>query len=151
MLHQHVVLTVGGILGLVAAGCSPRLALHPVTGAVTLDSRPLGGVVVMFQPAAGPGAIGMTDAAGRYELQTPGRGRGATLGRHAAWIEVPAAAGAEPIGESAAPVERKPIVDVPPRYLTPATSRLSGTVSAGRNEIDLVLVSAGTQTPIKVP
>ena len=104
----------GGMLGLVAAGCGPRLALNPVTGTVTLDGRPLGGVA---------------------------------LGRHPAWIEVPAAAEGEPAGESAVPIERKPIVDVPARYLAPTTSGLGGIVSAGRNVIDLALVSGEPRAP----
>jgi hypothetical protein len=145
--RRRFVTVAGFIFGIVSGGCGPRLPLHQVTGTVTLDGRPLGGVIVMFQPEAGPGAMDMTDASGRYDLQTPGRGRGAAAGRHSIWIEVPAADGPEPIGESAVPLERKPIVELPARYLGPSTSGFHSTVSPTHNRVDLELVSNRISPP----
>lgn len=115
--------------------------MHPVTGTITLDGRPLGGVVVSFQPASGPGVLGMADESGRYELSTPGRGRDAVAGTHSVWIEVPVEADAASSVEGVL-VTRMPIADVPARYVDPSTSGLGTTVRVGRTVVDLVLVSA---------
>ncbi len=141
MPDRRVVLASLGIFLLMPTGCGSRLALHAVAGTVTLDGKPLGGVVVSFQPASGPAALGQTDAVGRYDLFTPGRGRGAVAGRHAIWIEVTTAGDDAASVETAVPTERKPVANIPENYRDPATSGLNATVSVGQNEVDLTLVS----------
>lgn len=80
------------LLAAVAAGCggSGEQTVAPVSGVVTLDSKPLPGVTVLFQPAAGPqtvtagpGSIGVTGPDGRYVLETiEARKKGAIVGKH---------------------------------------------------------------------
>lgn len=55
------------------AGCgksSPKL--HPATGTVTLDGKPLADATVSFVPAAGAPSDGKTDSAGKYTIMTNG-------------------------------------------------------------------------------
>ncbi len=58
------------VLSATTIGCgSPRRV--PVTGAITLDGKPVEGASVMFVPIEhGPAATGVTDAEGRYRLAT---------------------------------------------------------------------------------
>lgn len=63
-------------------GCSsgtkgPKLA--PADGTVTYMGSPLAGATVMFVPAKGPVAMGITDASGKFRLAT-GTIRGAVIG-----------------------------------------------------------------------
>lgn len=58
---------------LVAAGCSRMEGRIPVTGRVTLDDKPLFGVVARFHAAPetqGNGGYGVADAAGRFTAKT---------------------------------------------------------------------------------
>jgi hypothetical protein len=74
---------------LIAAGCggNPH-RLAPVSGKVTLDNKPLAGVLVSFMPETKPGSTagvtsrGTTDAAGRYSLSTSDNRPGAIVGAH---------------------------------------------------------------------
>lgn len=87
------VLGVGMVVALTAtAGCSsdgPRIV--NVSGVVTVDGEPAEAIRVVFTPvagdeitAAGPGSRGVTDASGRFVLQTAaGPPRvGAVVGEH---------------------------------------------------------------------
>ena len=49
-------------------GSSDQPDLGQVQGTITFDGKPLGGVVVVFQPDSGRPARGRTDADGKYEL-----------------------------------------------------------------------------------
>jgi len=80
-------LTVFGLLLVVfIAGCSgpsgdvPDLAT--VTGTVTMNGEPLGGVSVEFESASGQVASGTTDASGRYEVVYSGDAKGAEIGEN---------------------------------------------------------------------
>ncbi|MEX2027812.1 MAG: hypothetical protein WEH44_10925, partial [Pirellulaceae bacterium] len=77
-----------------ALGCGQdphRLA--PVSGKVTLDSKPLAGALVSYMPDAKPGAMpavtsrGVTDDKGSYTLTTSDDRPGAVVGRHAVRIK----------------------------------------------------------------
>jgi hypothetical protein len=60
----------------------------PVTGYVKLDGNPVGGLDVVFYPAEGLGAVGTTDANGKFTLSTFELGDGALPGWHgvAIWV-----------------------------------------------------------------
>ena len=57
----------------------------PVSGTVTLDGKPLSGVMVSFIPTGstrGTGAGGYTDKAGKYELTATHGGKGTPVGEY---------------------------------------------------------------------
>ena len=62
-----------------------------VTGMVTLDGQPARGLSVVFHPAKGRPAVGMTDGDGRFSLSTFRQGNGALLGQHVVTVVVPLA------------------------------------------------------------
>lgn len=58
---------------LALGGCgSSGPKLHPATGTVTLDGKPLADATVTFVPAAGRPSDGKTDASGKYAIMTNG-------------------------------------------------------------------------------
>src|SRR5258708_7636359 len=65
------------------AGCS-RSNLVPVSGVVLFDDRPLADARVTLVPPNGGGtpAIALTDAQGRFEIETYSLGRGAAPGEY---------------------------------------------------------------------
>ena len=75
---------------LVLAGCGGDSKVAPVSGRVTLKSKPVANAAVLFQPMAtetnndpGPGSSGVTDEDGRYTLTVVGKDiKGAVLGVH---------------------------------------------------------------------
>jgi hypothetical protein len=97
------ILLAAPLLGLLclATGCGGGQGYKPapVSGTVTIDGRPVAGIVVTFQPAAvggqnpGPGSTGKTDENGRYTLlfATAERKPGAAVGKHrvsfSTWME----------------------------------------------------------------
>jgi hypothetical protein len=79
------------VLCLAGCGSGAGYKLAPVSGKVTLDGQPLAGATVTFQPeasskegTAGPGSAAVTDAAGKFVLQTAEAKRrpGAVVGKH---------------------------------------------------------------------
>ena len=144
----------GSVLGL---GCgdqqgADRPSTCPVTGTVTHNGQPVDGATVAFQSAGGSrGAVGVTDAGGKYTLTTFESGDGAVPGEYQVKIfkykvesseavadqdsddYVPPAEGE---GEEAAEAENL----LPPIYADPTTSGLTATVSeSGANTFDFPL------------
>lgn len=58
-----------------------RPDLGQVTGTVTLDGKPLPGVIINFKPEVGRTATATTDDSGRYELEYRYRVSGAPIGK----------------------------------------------------------------------
>lgn len=63
--------------------------LAPVSGTVTLNGEPLADATVSYEPmraadkeVVGPGSVGKTDEAGKYELETYKQETGAVVGKH---------------------------------------------------------------------
>lgn len=75
---------------LLLAGCSGNpYEIAPVSGRITLDGDPVAKAIVSFEPVGegdklrlGPGSFGVTDAEGRYTLETVDRRSGAVVGEH---------------------------------------------------------------------
>ena len=72
-----------------AAGCGGKVSnqppLMPVSGTVTLDGKPLSGIMISFVPTGstrGTGAGGYTDKAGKYELTAMHGGKGTPVGQY---------------------------------------------------------------------
>ncbi|GAA4437044.1 carboxypeptidase regulatory-like domain-containing protein [Bremerella cremea] len=84
-----LLMTFVGILAV--SGCTsapsdlPELA--PVTGTVTLDSKPLANASVSFESSNGQVAFGQTDAEGHYELNFRDGAKGAEVGENKVRIE----------------------------------------------------------------
>jgi hypothetical protein len=76
------------LLLVAAAGCGRSLKYNDsVEGIVTLDSQPLGGVVVMFVPDENadlrpPSATATTDDDGHFKLTCENQHPGAVIGKH---------------------------------------------------------------------
>ena len=130
------------------------VAVHQVTGQITLNGTPVDAAVVTFyQPASRRAAFGVTDAEGRYELTTFKPRDGAVAGDHVVTVSKTV--------ETSAPVAVAPAVDsadydptniptdvaapmavpgVPPGFARRDTTPLSATVTdGGDNEFDFDL------------
>ena len=76
-------LTLGGLL--LAAGCSKESELMPVSGTVTLDGKPVSGMIVTFAPEGetdGNGALGYVDEKGHFTLRDARGEPGAHAGQY---------------------------------------------------------------------
>ncbi|MCL4203148.1 MAG: carboxypeptidase regulatory-like domain-containing protein [Pirellulaceae bacterium] len=116
---------VGSML-LVLAGCGgDSVSLGEVTGIVTVDGQPVGGLEVRFNPVgdAGGTSLGYTKADGSYQLFYGGGGNGAVLGSHTVSVTA-----AETDGEGAP-------VQIPARYNV--QSELTFDVKAGKNTFNI--------------
>jgi len=77
----RVAAVLGLILTFCASGCRQSETIK-VTGTVTFNGKPAEEAEVMFTPATGRMASGVTDNAGRFELSTNSPGDGAMPGDH---------------------------------------------------------------------
>jgi glycine/D-amino acid oxidase-like deaminating enzyme len=107
------------LLVVFAAGCGDS-NVAPVSGRVTLNSKPLAGATVHFQPIGdgqlhtGSGSYGKTDAEGRYALKLDLDNRdGAVLGMHQ--VTVTLAEEEHKYSLLDAPTRRAKMT-IPPRY-----------------------------------
>ena len=116
----------------------------PASGVVLIDGRPQEKLSVLFFPAGGRPAAGITDAEGRFRLTTFESGDGAVVGEHAVTIT---------------PMEDPPIYmpqdrskltssakvifpSIPEKYFERATTDLKQTVAAvGPNEFTIEISS----------
>jgi hypothetical protein len=95
------------VLALLQAGCGgggPSYKTAPVSGRITLDSKPLAGATVVFAPVAGaatkdaaPSSVDTTDQDGHYSLilNSDSKTNGAVVGKHKVMITLGAQAGAK--------------------------------------------------------
>jgi hypothetical protein len=130
------------VAALLASGCSRPMPVHPVSGRVTLDGKPLVDAQISFRPAQGPEAFATLDRDGRYTLSTRAAGDGAVAGTHAVTLsQVTVGLALEP---GVPPKLEKPTpgaVPVPEKYLRAETSGLSATVAPGVNTFDFDLTA----------
>jgi hypothetical protein len=76
--------------------------MAPVSGTVTMQGKPVGNVLIVFNPQPAPGAINAptrpamatADAQGHYDLSTHVKGDGAVVGKHK--VSVAGASGEAP-------------------------------------------------------
>ncbi len=145
---RNIVLFLLCISFLATTGCgNKKMATNMVTGIVTLDGAPLADATVTFSPVAeGMLAVGRTDNAGQFTLQTQlgGVGKGTTEGEYAITVSK---ISAEPTGktytnesgETVDAVEDKQ--HVPAIYTKAKTSPLKHTIVKGKNTVTLDLSS----------
>lgn len=67
-VRTGLVLAVGLMVTALGCGRGDGPELGEVTGTVTLDGKPLEGVIINFQPESGRAGTGETDSEGRYKL-----------------------------------------------------------------------------------
>jgi len=154
-------LVVALLASVLAIGCgqqgADRPKTVPVTGTVTHNGEPVEGATVAFQPVGGSkGAVGVTDASGKYALTTFESDDGAVPGEYKVKVFKYKVEGSEggvadtdsadyvPPGmgeeggqddESGAPENL-----LPAQYADPTTSGLTATVSeGGDNNFDFPL------------
>ena len=97
-----------------ACGCGSGESYEvvPVSGQVTLEGKPIADVRVSFQPTAtgtstdpGPASMGVTDAEGRFSVQTIGQSKknGAVTGKHRVTLTI--GSEQEPDDDAGGPVD----------------------------------------------
>ena len=146
------VVLLGSVLGLGCGGQqdADRPNTVPVSGTVTHNGQPVEGATVAFQSAGGSrGAIGVTDAGGKYTLTTFESGDGAVPGAYQVKIfkykiEISEAAADQESDDYVPPAEGEEAPQaenlLPPIYADPTTSGLTATVSeSGDNTFDFPL------------
>lgn len=115
-----------------ALGCGgapdDKPVVHPVTGSVTLDGMPLPNAIVHFSPDRGTPSAGITDAAGKFELQEKTGMKGAVVANHAVSISTDLDG-----------TRKKENEKVPAKYNTATT--LSAVVKEGENKFEFPLTS----------
>lgn len=118
-------------------GCQggDRPPLGRVSGVVTLDGEPLAGMEISFTPQSGRPSLGVTDAAGRYELTYVGATKGAKVGRHRVTIAAPL----PDLDDEKQPSGGGRPASLPPRYNT--QTELTADVKGGSNTLDFSLES----------
>ena len=127
---------------LLVAGCGSVDPLVPVHGLVLVDSLPLSGAAVAFQPVdGGPSSVAMTDASGRFSLRTQDGRPGALAGMHRISVlhpedvrDIPS--GTTPGLRNASYGGRRdePLDIVPRQYASPVTSGLTAHITPGEME-----------------
>lgn len=118
------------------ASCGGKNAAK-VSGAVTLDGKPLASGSVTFHPADGKGAIayGQINAQGHYELTT-GTEAGLTPGAYVATVVA-----TEPVPPASPADEATFRTVTPERYGNAKTSDFKIDVKAGQNDVPLAMRS----------
>jgi len=127
------------LLPLLTAGCSDGPEMHPVTGTVTLDGKPLEGASVVFHPIEKEGALaaGKTDAQGKYELRIREQ-PGALAGKYQVTVLLTKTVGQRKNPDSDDDLKMTYIV--PKKFNDPGTSGLEEEVP-GKEAYDLKLIS----------
>jgi hypothetical protein len=130
----------GVVFALLLTGCGGP-TLHPVSGKITLDGKPVRAAAVMFKPVGyGQTATAVTAADGTYQLATGGR-PGAASGSYEVTITKQRAAGRTRAGETARTGNVTVEYLVPQRYSTPGTSQLHVSVPAEPSLYNFALTS----------
>jgi hypothetical protein len=115
-----------------ATSCGGGKGLATVRGQVFYEGQPAEGAVVYFHPEGDTGTppaprpSGKVGADGWFELTTEARGKGAPPGRYLVTVVWRRNLGGPDDNEQNL---------LPPRYMSPATSKLSAEVKEGSNEL----------------
>jgi hypothetical protein len=130
------------IAGCGAPGIDVKLA--PVTGAVTKDGKPLTDVKVILEskdPASkAPMLFGLTNAEGKYEIQTSSGEKGAPAGLYKVYLaetKAPAEFDYSSANKGGGPPKSTSLI--PANYQSPATTELSVDVTATGATYDILI------------
>jgi hypothetical protein len=119
LVRYLVVSILGGV-----AGCGgPAYEFAPVEGKVTLNGKPLAGVIVKFYPDSEsttqlPYATGTTDEAGEFRLSVSAKQPGALVGPNIAVVSWPVRdrANPPPVPDAPIPVRYRDVTASPFRF-----------------------------------
>lgn len=140
------------VLMLLFVGCGETVDVDrpetaPVTGSVTYNGQPVEGATVTFMAGAsgGRGAVGTTDASGKFQLTTFEAGDGAIPGAYK--VKIAKTVGGAPTaegGEIMAPPTGGPPTseekdELPVKYKDESTSGLTADVKDGDNDFPFEL------------
>ncbi|WP_437192319.1 hypothetical protein [Planctomicrobium sp. SH527] len=122
------------LAALIPFGCGrgDRPPLGRVHGVVTLDGKPVEGLIVMFSPESGRPAAATTDSKGNYALEYSYGVKGAKVGKCRVNFEWPTAS---------------PGVPIDPKH--GVKSELVADVVAGSNKFDWEVKSDRSRRPVK--
>lgn len=125
------------LLSSAVVGCAESDTIK-VTGTVTMDGKPVDNAEVMFLPAGGRMATGVTNSEGKFELSTNTAGDGAVPGDHKVTIVEHYAAGKPP------PMTPGPLpTRFPPQYSDPLQTPFSAKVErGGKNDFQFDIKSS---------
>lgn len=139
------------IIAVIGCGGDPNAPdLHPISGTVTMDGKPLDGATVFFRPSGvtkGNGSFGKTDASGKYTLRADRGGEGAVEGTYDVMISREVNSDGTPVSDVVADPNAAAAVDggiresVPAAYSNYQRPTLNATVPAGGTTADFPLKS----------
>lgn len=126
------------LLGLV--GCAKEPEISTVTGQLLLNGKPLANILITFIPERSGAnsavrSMGITDAEGKFKLQTEAQTPGALLGPHKVILEDMAIHNA-PRSENGTVLELPP-PRFPDRYKSILHSPLKAEITPGANNLKL--------------
>lgn len=142
-----IVLPRCAILGcFLLAGCGMGSSMAHVTGTVTLDGQPVKDAVVTFAPHEGQPATGVTNAEGKFTLQTREPGDGVLVGLHdVTIIGVKTSGGPPPTADGlSGAVDMRQVKQewfIPQRYSVRETAGLTQEVTPGMPPVELKLTT----------
>jgi hypothetical protein len=115
------------IAGILLSGCGHSgVKLHPVSGKVTFQGRPVAAGMIRFSnPKAGVDMMAQLQPDGGYEI-VQAQGKGLPVGDYQIAIMPPRAN--IPLGPMKAPTKQQTYPEIPERYRSPTTSGLLLTI-----------------------
>jgi hypothetical protein len=135
-----------GLLGLLfLVGCTKgpvldnAVPVHPVTGTVTFNGKPMNGAIVTFNPLNptdkfSPSPSGVANAEGVYKLTTYNTADGAPVGEYLVTLYWPGQRRGLPNEEGDLPPDQ-----LKEAYANKKTSKLRGKVEAKDNVVDFTI------------
>jgi len=119
--YGHFFVGIGVFLALVS-GCGSRPRQGLVSGKITQSGKPLAHAMVVFVPASGIGAAGVTSEDGSYQLTSRGDNDGVRVGSCT-------------VGIQSADPQKNPLA-IPTRFRDAHSSGLHADVQPGSNRFD---------------
>jgi hypothetical protein len=140
------------VAALTVTGCGSRANLAPITGRVTLEGKPVPNMIINFTPlgeTGGNGALGHTDADGRFKLLDARGETGAHVGEYKISF-YPGASRTQQTDPALDVVSVPSRGGLPPIYLDPNQTPLRATVPRGGGTVELTLTQSGTGAAAKL-
>jgi hypothetical protein len=138
MRHLFRSIVVPGML-ILAAGCGQTGGgggdTVPVAGTVTLDSQPLAGATLFFNPSGstkGHGGSAISGPDGKYAVLSPQGTKGLPTGTYKVTVTLRLRPDGTPPPPDVPPIESDAVETLPARYSSPEQTVLTVTVDSGK-------------------